>query len=160
MTEQPVPTDLHAEAFFTADHAVVEGGKLYVHGGFWTRLSFPSFPAVHSFSVCAVLHIPWRAHDQSHSFGVSIEDADGQTTTSLGGKFETGTSPDMRPGDRTEVPMALQVGNFVFQRPGDYAAVLHVDGTEIKRWRFRTVQVVGFQTIPPPQLGGAPGTAG
>src|SRR6266568_3669417 len=26
MTEQPIPTDLHAEAFFTADHAAVESG--------------------------------------------------------------------------------------------------------------------------------------
>ncbi len=145
MTEQPIPTDLYADAFFTADHAEVQGGKLYVNGGFWTRLSFPSFPQVFSFSVCVVLHIPWRAHHQSHSFAISFEDADGQTVTNLEGEFSSGTLPDMRAGDFTVFPMAAQVGNFVFQRPGDYAAVLRVDGTEIKRWRFRAVQVVGGQ---------------
>jgi hypothetical protein len=35
------------------------------------------------------------------------------------------------------------VNGFVFQQPGEYAAVLSVDGTEISRWRWRAVQVVG-----------------
>ena len=80
MTEQPIATDIYAEAFFTADHGAVENGKLYVNGGFWNRLGFPSYPAVYSFSICAVIHIPWRAHHQSHSFAISFEDADGRTT--------------------------------------------------------------------------------
>ena len=57
----------------------------------------------------------------------------------------------MRPGDSTEFPIAAQVGNFVFERAGDYAAVLQVDRTEIKRWRFRAAQVVGFPMMLPPQ---------
>ena len=158
MTEQPIPTDIYAQAFFTADHAAAENGKLYVNGGFWNRLNFPSYPAVHTFSVCAVIHIPWRAHHQMHTFAIAFEDADGQTTPNrLEGQFQTGTSPDMRPGDSTEFQIATQVGNFVFQRAGDYAAVLEVDGTEIKRWRFRAVQVVGVPMMPPPQAGGTSG---
>lgn len=158
MTEQPIATDIYAEAFFTADHGAVENGKLYVNGGFWNRLGFPSYPAVYSFSICAVIHIPWRAHHQSHSFAISFEDADGRTTPNrLEGEFSTGTLPDMRPGDSTEFPIAAQVGNFVFERAGDYAAVLQVDRTEIKRWRFRAAQVVGFQMMPPSQPGSTPG---
>ena len=158
MTEQPMPTDIYAEAFFTADHAANENGKLYVNGGFWNRLNFPMYPAVHSFAVCAVIHIPWRAHHQSHTFAISFEDADGQTTPNrFEGEFQTGTSPDMRPGDFTNAPFAVQVGNFVFQRPGNYAAVLQVDGTEIKRWRIRALQVAGIPMMPPPQAGDTPG---
>jgi hypothetical protein len=157
MTEQPMPTDIYAEAFFTADHAASENGKMYVNGGFWNRLNFPSYPAVHSFSVCAVLHIPWRAHHQNHTFAISFEDADGQETPNrLEGQFQTGTSPDMRPGDSTDFQLAVQIGNFVFQRAGDYSAVLQVDGTEIKRWRVRAVQVVGMPTMPLPPAGGPP----
>ena len=37
------------EAFFVADHADVVGGKVYVNGGFWSRLQFPSYPAVTSY---------------------------------------------------------------------------------------------------------------
>jgi hypothetical protein len=157
MTEQPIPTDIYAEAFFPADHAAVENGKLYVNGGFWNRLNFPTYPAVLTFSIVAVIHIPWRAHHQNHTFSISFQDADGQTTPNrLEGKFSTGTSPDMRPGDSTDFKFAVQVSNFVFQRAGDFAAVLQVDGTEIKRWRFRAVQVVGASpTMPPPQAGGS-----
>jgi hypothetical protein len=151
-----MPTDLYAEAFFTADHAEAVGGKLYVNGGFWTRLNFPSFPTVLTFSICAVLHIPWRAHHQKHTFAIFFEDADGQSAaTRLEGDFQTAALPDMRAGDFSELPIAATVGNYVFQRPGDYAAVLHIDGTEIARWRVRAVQVVGVQ-MNPPQPGGAP----
>jgi len=154
MTEEPMPVDLHAEAFFTADHAVVESGKLYVNGGFWSRLNFPSFPVVHNFAVCVVLHIPWRAHNQLHAFAVSFEDADGQLTTNrLEGQFQTAKAADMRTGDYSVVPIAIGVNGFVLQRAGDYAAVLQVDRTEVSRWRFRAVQVVRAP-------GSAPGGAG
>lgn len=152
-----MPVDLHAEAFFTADHAVVESGKLYVNGGFWSRLSFPSFPVVHNFAVCVVLHIPWRAHHQRHTFAVSFEDADGQLTSNrVEGQFQTGTAPDMRTGDYSVVPIAIGVNGFVLQRAGDYAAVLQVDQTEINRWRFRAVQVFGAPGPAPHPTGGGP----
>jgi hypothetical protein len=153
MTDEP--TDLHAEALFTADHAAVHDGKLYVNGGFWTRLNFASFPVVHTFSIGLVIHIPCRKDPHTHPFAISFEDADGQPTANrLEGNFQTGTSLDLQAGDFTEVPMAVQVANFVFQQPGDYAAVLQVDGTEIRRVRFRAAQVVGVpQTAPPPKAG-------
>jgi hypothetical protein len=157
MTDSPMPVDLHAEAFFTADHAAVESGKLYVNGGFWSRLNLPSFPAVQTFAVCVVLHIPWRAHHQRHTFAVVFEDADGQVTPNrLEGQFQTGTAPDMRTGDYSVVPIAITVTNFVFQRAGDYAAVLQVDGTEVSRWRFRAVQVFGVPGPTTPPAGGGP----
>lgn len=151
MTERPIPTDVHAEAFFTADHAAVHSGKLFVNGGCWTRLRFPSFPAVHNFSICVVLHVPWDEHQQNHAFAVSFEDADGQPTPyRLEGHYQTCALAGMRPGDLTAVPMALQVANFVFQRPGDYAAVLQVNGKEIRRLRFSAVEVSGVQQVAPP----------
>ena len=118
MTEQPIPTDIYAEAFFTADHGAVESGKLYVNGGFWNRLNFPSYPQVHTFTVCAVIHIPWRAHHQGHTFAIYFEDADGQITPNrLEGKFQIGTAPDMRSGDATEFPIAAVVATSSFNGP-------------------------------------------
>jgi hypothetical protein len=152
-----MPLGLRAEAFFTADHAAVESGKLYVSGGFWSRLNFPSFPVIHNFAVCIVLHIPWRAHQQRHTFTVSFEDADGHVTTNRAeGQFQTGTAPDMRTGDYSVAPIAIGVNGFVLQRAGDYAAVLEVDGTEISRWRFRAVQVFGVPGPSPGPAGGGP----
>ncbi len=144
-------TDLHARAFFLADHAAVENGKLYANGAFWNRLAFPSFPAVYTFSVIAVLHIPWRAYHRPHRFSVWFEDADRRRMTGqFEGDFTVGSSPEMRVGDPTIMPLAATVGNFTFPQPGDYAAVLSVDGTEIARWSFRATQVFGV-----PSAGGA-----
>jgi hypothetical protein len=157
MTEEPLRTDLHAEAFFAADHAAVESGKLYVNGGYWNRLTFPSFPAVQNFALAVVLHIPWRAHHQLHKFTISFEDADGHKTPNrLEGGFQAGTNPEMRTGDHSIVPIAVLINGFVLQRPGDYAAVLEVDQTEIARWRFRAVQVFGVPMRPPPEAGSGP----
>jgi hypothetical protein len=152
MTEQPIPADVHAEALFIADHAAVHSGKVYVHGGFWTRLNFASFPASHSFSVCVVLHIPWREHAQNYSFAISFEDAAGQPTPyRFEGRYDAGALAQTRPDDFTEVPIALQVANFVFQRPGDYAVVLQVDGKEIRRSRLSAVDGAGVQQATPPR---------
>jgi len=155
MTMASPDTDLHSVAFFLADHAAVENGKVYVNGGFWDRLRLPSFPAVVSFSVVAVLHIPWRAHLQSHRLQVTFEDED---SNPIGGGFEAefrvGSAPDMERGDPSIMPIAAGVGGFALPRAGGYAAVLKVDGTEISRWRFRANQVIA-PVGPPAESPGA-----
>ena len=128
-----------------AGHAAVESGKLYISGGAWNRVAYPVFPAVQTIAVAAILHVPWRAHDQSHAFLIEFKDADGQKMGGrLEGRFEAQTPPDARSGDYSIVPVAVQVGGFVFPRAGDYAAVFEVDGTEISRWQFRAVQTFGL----------------
>lgn len=158
MSEQPMPEDIQAVAFFLSDHAVVENGKLYVNGGFWNQVYSAGYPVARAFGVAAVLHIPWRQHHQGHAFAVTFEDADGRPLTArFEGQFRVGTSPNMRVGDFTVMPLAAFVTNFVLDRPGDYSAVLTVDDAELARWRFRAVEA------PDPaagtQAGGASGPA-
>lgn len=155
MTELP-GTDLHAAAFFLADHASVESGKVYANGAFWNRLNFPTYPTMVSFSVVAVIVVPWRAHHQMHRFTVAFEDADGAV---IGGQFEgefqVGTAFDHRVGDNSIVPLAMPVSNIVLERSGDYSAVLTIDGAEISRWRFGAVQYAAGPATPsePPNEG-------
>jgi Family of unknown function (DUF6941) len=154
MTEQALPTDLHAEAFFTADHAAVESGKLYVNGGAWNQLGHPSFPAVQAFTVAAILHIPWRAHGQNHAFEIWFEDSDGHNLGGrIEGRFEAERPLGARPGDYSVAPLAVNINGFVFPTSGDYAAVLSVDGTEISRWRFRAVQTFSVPGASSPPAG-------
>lgn len=139
-----MPATIRPVAFFLADHAAAENGKLYINGGFWQNIYSATFPAVRVFSVAAVLHVPWRDHHRDHTFVVAFEDADGNTIPArFEGQFRAGTSPDMRVGDFSIVPVAATVANFVLQRPGDYAALLETDGREVARWRFRAVQTLG-----------------
>jgi hypothetical protein len=141
MTEQPMPEEIQAFAFFLADHVVVENGKLYVNGGFWNQVYSAEYPVVRAFGLAAVLHIPWRKHHQGHAFTVTFEDADGRPLTArFEGQFRVGTAPNMRVGDFTVMPVAAFVTNFVLDRPGDYAARLEVNGAELARWRFRAIE--------------------
>lgn len=142
-----IATDLRPSAFFLADHAVVESGKLYVNGGFFDRLHFPSFPAVTTFSVVAVLFVPWRAHHQLHKFSIFFADADGQRLQGeFQGDFQLGSPPDMRAGDSSVLPLAATVGGFLVPRAGEYSAIMEVDGTEVAKWAFKAIQV--FRAAP------------
>jgi hypothetical protein len=143
MTSTAPETDFHVVGFFVADHAAVESGKVYVNGGFWDRLNLPSYPAVTSFSVVVVLQVPWRAHNQTHKFGVRFEGSDAKLMPSrFEGEFQVGPPADQRAGDSSLLPVALPINSFLLERPGDYAAALELDGTEIARWRFRAVQTI------------------
>jgi hypothetical protein len=152
MTEQPVQTDLFAVAFFTADHAATESGKIYISGGAWNRTAHPAYPVGLTFGVCSVLSIPWRAHNQVHSFSIWFEDADGNDLgAKIAGTFQAVPAPDARAGDSSIAPVTVNINGLILQRPGDYFAVLSVDGTEIARWHFRAVQAV---QVPGLQLSG------
>jgi uncharacterized protein YcnI len=128
-------TDFQAAAFFLADHATVENGKVFVNGGFWDRLQVPSFPAAVNFSIVAVVVVPWHAHNQKHTFSVTFEDADkNRLAGQFDGEFQIGTDPSHRQGDASIVPLAMSVTGFAIERPDEYAAVLSIDGHEIDRW--------------------------
>ena len=133
--------DIQALAFFTADHAAVAEGKLYVNGGCWDKLQFPRYPQAFPMAVVAVLLIPYRAYHQDHRFGIDLEDADGRELLHVEGQFRVGTDPAMRVGDPTVMPFAVPVNTMAVQKPGDHAFVFRVDGTEIARYRLRAVQI-------------------
>jgi hypothetical protein len=145
-------TDIQALAFFPADHAVVVQGKLYVNGGCWDRLQFPTYPQVLPISVVAVLVVPPRAYLQDHTFEIDLEDADGKPAgVHVEGQFRVGADPNMRVGDPSTLPIAVPVNTVTVERPGHYAFVLRVDGTEISRYRLRAVQLVhAFPESRPP----------
>jgi hypothetical protein len=150
-------TDLYAAAFFLADHAAVENGKIYLNGGFWNQMQFPSFPASSTFSVVGVINVPWSAHHQLHKFAVIFTDADGHKFDGeFGGEFQITPNPGIEIGQPFLMPIAAAANGFVFPAPGHYSAQLLVDDEEIARWGFRvssTEQPVGGADGPRPGTG-------
>lgn len=144
-------TDFEVVGFFPADHAAAVEGKVYANGAFWDMLRFPSFPQIlPSMSLVTVLRVPYRAYHQDHTVSLLLEDADRQPLgLKVEGGFRVGTEPHMRVGDPTLLPLAVNVNGLTFERPGDYAFKLEVDGAELLRYPFRVVQVVG-QVVGPP----------
>jgi hypothetical protein len=144
-------TDLYAAAFFLADHASVENGKIYMNGGFWNQMQFAAFPASATFSIVGVINVPWRAHNQLHKFEVVFTDADGHPFDgAFSGEFQITPAQGAPVGEPFLMPIAANANGFVFQAPGHYSAQLLVDGDEIGRWGFRV-------NATPGQDGGAPG---
>lgn len=150
-------TDLYATAFFLADHAAVENGKVYVNGGFFNQMQFATFPAAATFSVVGILNIPWSAQNQPHRFAVHFTDADGhQLDGEFSGEFQVTPNPEAGIGDPFLMPIAANANGFLFQGPGHFSAVLLVDGEELSRWSFKV-----NAAVPPQAQGGvAPGAAG
>jgi hypothetical protein len=144
------PTQISCAALFLADHASVESGKLYVNGGYWNRLQFPSFPTYYTFSVAAVLLVPWHDHKQ-HDFSIHFTTSDGtRVGGELAGNFSAGTLPGAREGDPSVFPIAAAIGNFLLERPGDYEVVIEVDGHALDRWPFRvSQQLSAYGQVPP-----------
>lgn len=150
-------TDFDVVGFFPADHAAALDGKVYANGAFWDMLRFPSFPHVlPAMSLVAVLRVPYHAYHQDHRVTLSLEDADGSLLgLKVEGGFRVGSEPHMRVGDPTLLPLSLNVNGLTFERPGDYSFKLEVDGTELDRYPFRAVQVVGAGVAPPTPSQGA-----
>ena len=141
-TKDPAAQRIRALSLFTADHAVVENGKVYVNGAFWTRLNMAQFPAVHpSLAIVAAIEIPAREYLRDHAFVIELHDADGNVLPPrIEGQFRIGAAPDLRVGDPTVMPLAGIVNNLMIERAGDYSFVLKVDGDEIARYTIRAVQ--------------------
>lgn len=135
--------DFQSLALFTADHAAVENGKVYVNGGFWDVLRQPSYPAQVAFSLVAVIQVPARAYLEDHGVAVEMVDADEERLPlKIEGGIRVGAAPDLKPGDPTVLSFAFALNGVTLERAGDYWFVLSVDGNEIGRYRIRAVQVV------------------
>jgi hypothetical protein len=135
--------DFEALALFTADHAAVENGKVYVNGGFWYLLHQPSYPAQVSISLVAVIKVPSRAFLEDHLVTVEMVDADEERLPlRIEGGVRVGPGPHLNPGEPAILPLAFPLSGVVVERAGDYWFVLSVDGKELTRYRIRAVQTV------------------
>lgn len=136
--------DFEVIGFFPADHAAVAEGKLYVNGGIWDRLQFPSYPQVlPQLSLVMALRVPYRAYLQDHKFEMTLEDADAQPTDfRVEGGFRVGADPNLRTGDASVMQLAVPIAGVTLQKAGDYSFVLRLDGTEVSRYQVRAVQVL------------------
>lgn len=147
---------MRARAFFPADHAAVENGKIYANGAFWALLRFPSFPAVlPTMMLVAVIEIPFHAHQADHALEMLLIDSDDQPAGfEAQGTFRSAPSLDLKHGQAGLVPSVVPVQGLVIRRPGEYSFVLKVDRVELARYPISVIQLAGvpilnFRPVPP-----------
>lgn len=152
------PDGFEVLAFFAADHAVVENGKVYVNGGFFDRVLFPVFPApLSSIAVVGLIRVHPQQFQRDHGFVVELrEEGNPEPIVRLEGGFRALPAPDAEPGEPTNWPVAVPLTGFSLPRAGNYYFVLSVNGGEVARYRVRAMQV-GVVTQMPPQspIGGS-----
>lgn len=123
-----------------ADYAEVIGGKLYLMGGAWDRLTVRDANQPMRFGVAVGVLVPWSGTNQTYQLRIAIQDADGQERAMLvESSFVTGRPPDLRPGSRQRVLVAV---NSIAPPPpaGEYAVVASIDGQERHRVSFAVLQ--------------------
>jgi hypothetical protein len=150
----PDPLEFELLGFFPADHAAAVEGKLYLNGGCWNRLRFPTYPqVVPAMALVAVLKVPFGRYNAKHKFRFGMEDPDGKQTSFFAeGEFRVGAMADMEYGDPTVMPIVMPIHNLVIAAPGDYSFTFSVDNEELGRFAVRAMQIaipMQFAVQPP-----------
>lgn len=122
-------------------HQATPGGKLYILGGQWDRLTVPSFPVQHpTMAIVLVLRVEYSEALDSHQLEVELTlDGEPKAPKAMG-QFTTGHAPGMVRGTPSFVPLTLTFNNLVFDAPGRYEWVIRVDEDELGRVPIEVVQ--------------------
>jgi hypothetical protein len=137
-------TSMSVLAFFAADHvAVSPDAKMYVNGGFFGLLSFPTFPAnLGTLGVAAVLQLPFHDTMQDHTIRIGMRGPDGQELpVRVDATFRAAPRPETQFGDPGMVPFGVTLTNVQIPTAGLYCLVLWFDGIEKATYRVRAVQI-------------------
>ena len=124
-----------------ADGAHAAGGKLYILGGQWDRLTVANFPAQHpSMAVVLIVRVEYSEALDSHKLEADLT-LDGESKGARADvHFTTGHTPAQRRGSPSFVPLPLPFNNLVFEKPGCYEWVIRVDEAELGRVPIEVVQ--------------------
>ena len=127
------PDKIGLDYLLVADGAQVVGGKLYLLGGGWDRLTVPELPGhpATPFSVAVGVNVPWNFTNRKMSFSIDVRNADGGHVGQLvGGEFEVGRPPGLRSGAPQRFQIAGPAGPE-FPAAGRYVIECAIDGEVI-----------------------------
>ena len=127
------PDKISLDYLLVADGAQVVGGKLYLLGGGWDRLTVSELPGLPAtpFAVAVGVNVPWSLTNRKMSFSIDVRNADGGHVGQLvGGEFEVGRPPGLRSG----VPQRFQIAGPAgpeLPAAGRYVIECAIDGEVI-----------------------------
>ncbi len=135
---------MEIEWLILADAAQVVGAKLYLLGGGWDRLTVNrELPVDQKCALALSISVPWNETNQKHSFEVEIISEDNGTEepkslVKVGGQFEVGRPPGIRPGQEQRFQLALEM-NLRMETAGTKTVIARIEGEEKRRIYFTVV---------------------
>lgn len=134
---------MRTDYLILADAVAVAEGKHYIHGGGWSSLFVPSFPAIHPvMGIAARLRIMPNELNQQHTVEVDVQDEKGRSIfpeAPLQTTFHIGHSINAVPNSEQVLPLALNVTHLQFQEQGVYTVVLRGDGQDLETSQFNVI---------------------
>lgn len=131
-----------------ADAAQAVGGKLYILGGGWSVTGPDPTPS----AIAVKIEVPWDETNRRHRLEFTLLDADGRPVVvptaegerrvEVGGDFEVGRPPGLRPGTPLDLVLAFNIGPLPLRPDGRYVWRCAIDGASEETWH------VGFTTRP------------
>ena len=129
---------MDVEWLIIADAAQVVGGKLYLLGGGYDRVTLPKQPpAPHNMAVAVAFRVSWIETNVKHDFELEVLDGDGHQIVRGSGQFEVGRPLGIPPGQDQRAQMAMNLGWNV-KKLGSYEVVARVSDAE-RRFPFHVV---------------------
>jgi hypothetical protein len=134
--------EIRVDTLLVADSAQVSNGKLYVIGGGWNFLNLggPNSP-VAAMSLAGRVIVPWSKANRELPFPIQLVHDNGDDLLkepfSIRLLLQPKPTPDQPPSLETATPFTVDFYGLTFPRPGEYSFVIHHEGLELARVRFR-----------------------
>ena len=146
---------MKVEWLILADAAQVIGGKLYLLGGGWDRLTVNSeFPVEQRLAVAASFLVDWNETNERQPVVIEVTDADNSSLLRLGAEIEVGRPPGIPAGQPQRAQLAAEVG-MKFEAPGIYVVSARVSDQERTELSFYVVPGPFVAKRPRPEDGAA-----
>lgn len=125
-----------------SDFAQVAEGKLYILGGGWTLCG----PGPFQHALAIKVEVPWDEANRAHRLeGILLDEdmravrvgSDG-TEARFDGKFEVGRPAGLPAGTFLDFMLAVNIGPVELPPNKAYHWSISIDGTAVRRARFRT----------------------
>ncbi len=129
-------------AAMLADAAIVQQGKLYIHGGGWDSISVEALPATQpSMALAWIFRVEYAEALQEIPFAVELLDEDNAPLDlRLEASINVGHPPGSRRGDPAFVPFQVTLPLLTLPRFGGYRFSIHTEERELASVPFKVVQ--------------------
>jgi hypothetical protein len=133
---------MNVTAAMLADAAVVQGGKLYIHGGGWDSIRVEALPAMQpTMAIAWIFRIEYSEALEEISVVVELLDED---DTAIGPRLEAtltaGHPPGSRAGAPIFVPLQWTLTQVELPAAGGYRFRIWVGDRELASVPFRVLQ--------------------